>query len=119
MLESLFGRLWGSVTRDRRERFVESIEGQPPNPDQLRALAKMVADAFLTIRSQGHDADLAFAVADAFHNLPVVMHDPRFSWSMLLHYLRELEREFPEVGGRFIASFDEIVGFRAFDSDTP
>lgn len=72
----------------------------------------MASDAFILIRDSTRDPRLVFFVADAFHNLPAVVHSPRFRWSWLLNFLEGLEREYPAVGGQFLTAFDEVIGFR-------
>ena len=102
---------------DRRKLYAKSIDGQLPTPEQMRQLGQMAGNAFLEIRARTRDPDLVFALSDAFHCLPVVMHESSFSWSWFLIFLEELERQYPEVGGRYLSTFDEIVGFRASSSD--
>lgn len=46
-------------------------------------------------------------------HLPAVMFSPQFRWSYLLTFLEALESQHSDVGGRFIAQFDEIVVFRS------
>jgi hypothetical protein len=79
----------------------------------------MAADAFVAIRNYSRDPSLVFSVADAFHNLPTVVYSPHFSWSWLLIFLEALERDHPEVGCRFVADFDAIIGFSAEPSAAP
>jgi hypothetical protein len=111
---SLFRRLLcGATVQERRERYAKSIDGHLPTPEQQRLLGRMAADAFVEIRARSREPDLVFALADAFHCLPAVMHEPGFSWSWLLIFLAALERDFPEVGRRYMAAFDAVVGFDA------
>ena len=102
-----------ATVQERRERFAKSIDGQLPTPEQLCLLGRMAADALVEIRARSREPELVFALADAFHCLPAVMHELWFSWSYLLIFLVALEREFPEVGRRYIAAFDQVVGFKA------
>jgi hypothetical protein len=111
---SLFRRiLWGATVQERRERFAKSLDGRLPTPEQHRQLGRMAADAFMEIRARNREPELVFALADAFHCLPAVMHEAGFSWSWLLIFLAALERDFPEVGRRYMAAFDRVVGFDA------
>jgi hypothetical protein len=109
--------LFGATVQERRERFAKSIDGKLPTPEQLRLLGQMAADAFVEIRARNREPELVFSLADAFHCLPTVMHEPGFSWSWLLIFLAALERDYPEVGRRYIAAFDRVVGFEAEPSD--
>lgn len=111
MARSLIRRLiFGETMQERRRQHAKALDRQPPTPDQLRQLGRMTAETFVDIRNT-RDIDLANALADAFHNLPVEVHSPQFSWARLLMFLEGLERRYPEVGRRYIAAFDGIVGF--------
>jgi hypothetical protein len=113
MRRSLFRWLiFGATVSERRQQHAKALDGRLPSPDQLRQLGRMAADAFVDIRNT-RDIDLANALADAFHNLPAVVHWPEFSWSWLLVFLNGLERLYPEVGRRYLAAFDQVVGFYA------
>lgn len=107
MWQSLFRRLFGGTVSERRRQHALALNGRLPTPDQHRQLDQMAADAFLDIRNT-RDIDLANALADAFHNLPVVVHSPGFSWSWLLVFLDGLERLYPEVGRRYLVAFDRV-----------
>lgn len=112
MVRSLIRRLlFGATVQERRERFAKSIDGQMPTPEQQQLLGRMAGAAFGEIRCRYREPELVFALADAFHNLPSVMHEPSFSWSWLLIFLDALERDFPEVGHRYMAAFDKVIGF--------
>lgn len=113
MGRSLIRRLmFGATVGERRQQHAKALDGKLPTPEQVRQLGRMASDAFIDIRNT-RDVDLANALADAFHNLPAVVHSPAFSWSWLLIFLVGLERLYPEVGRRYLAAFDEAVGFRA------
>ncbi len=113
MERSLIRRMiFGATVQERRQQHAKALNGLLPTPDQLRQLGRMAADVFVDIRIT-RDIDLANSLADAFHNLPVVVYSPQFSWSWLLVFIDGLERLYPEVGQRYIEAFDEIVGFRA------
>jgi hypothetical protein len=117
---SLFRRLFfGETVSEKRERFAKSLDGQRPTPEQLRQLGLMAHDALCEIRARKREPEVVFALADAFHNLPCVMLDPRFSWSWLLVFLSALERDFPDVGCRYVEAFDRIVGFNAEPGAAP
>jgi hypothetical protein len=120
VVRSLIRRLlFGATVQERRERFAKSIDGQLPTPEQHRLLGLMATHAFSDIRNFHREPELVFALADAFHNLPVVMHDPSFSWSLLLIFLDRLERDFPEVGSRYMAQFEKVIGFDATPAAPP
>ena len=113
MGRSMIRRLmFGATVGERRRQHAKALDGTLRTPEQLRQLGRMASDAFIDIRNT-RDIDLANALADAFHNLPVVAHSSAFSWSWLLMFLDGLERLYPEVGRRYVAAFDEAVGFRA------
>ena len=97
---------------ERRQQHAKALDGRLPTPDQLLQLGHMASDAFIDIRNT-RDIDLANAIADAFHNLPVEVHTQEFSWSWLLIFLVGLERLYPEVGRKYLAAFDQVVGFDA------
>lgn len=112
MRRSLLRRLlFGETVNEKRERFAKSLDCQRPTPEQLRQLGLMAHDALCEIRVRNHEPEMVFALADAFHNLPSVMLAPQFSWSWLLVFLSTLERDFPDVGRRYMEAFDRIVGF--------
>ncbi|MBA4190761.1 MAG: hypothetical protein C0467_22475 [Planctomycetaceae bacterium] len=120
MRRSLLRRLFfGETVTEKRERFAKDLDGQRPTPEQLRQLGLMARDALCEIRSRNREPEVVFALADAFHNLPLVMHDPRFSWSWLLVFLTTLERDFPDIGRRYVEVFDRIVGFKAEPAAAP
>jgi hypothetical protein len=102
---------------EKRERFAKSLDGQRPTPEQLQQLGLMAHAALCEIRARAREPEVVFALADAFHNLPLAMIDPRFSWSWLLVFLSALERDFPEVGRRYVEDFDRIVGFKEGERD--
>ena len=113
MLRSLIRRLiFGATVGERRRQHAKALDGRRPTAGQLRQLGRMASDAFIDIRNT-RDIDVANALADAFHNLPVVVYAPAFSWSWLLVFLDGLERLYPEYGQRYLAAFDEAVGFEA------
>ena len=98
MRRSLLPKLiFGATVCERRHQHAKDLDGQLPTPDQLRQLGLMASDAFIQIRNT-RDIDLANALADAFHNVPVVVHSPEFSWSWLLVFLDGLEQLYPEIG---------------------
>ena len=99
--------------QERRRDFAKALDGRLPTPEQMRQLGRMLGDALVEIRCRTRDPELVFALADAFHCLPDVMFTPEFQWSWFLIFLEGLERQYPEVGRRYIAAFDEVVGFRA------
>lgn len=108
---SILGRIFfGYTMNELRQRHSKSLEGQLPNPDQRRQLDSMMRCAFLDIRNT-RDIDLSIALADAFHNLPEMVHAPWFSWSYLLIFLIGLEKLYPEIGRNYLAMFDKVVGF--------
>ena len=102
----------------RRREFAKARDGQLPTPEQMSMLARMLGDAFCDIRCCSEDPNLVHALADAFHSQPYVMFSPDFQWSWLLVFLEGLERQYPEVGLRYITAFDKIWGFQAEPSAT-
>ena len=78
----------------------------------MRLLSRIAYRAFVDIRARALDPKLVFALADALHNLPIVMYEPTFNWSWVLMFLEDLERAYPDVGSRYLAAFDEAIGFR-------
>jgi len=112
MAFSLLRRLiFGATVKERRREFAKALDGRLPTSEQLLQLGRMAADAFGEIRCYHRDPELVFALADAFHCLPSIMFAPEFQWSWFLIFLEGLERLYPEVGRRYIAAFDEVVGF--------
>jgi hypothetical protein len=105
--------IFGATLHERRREFAKGLDGSLPTPEQMRRLGHMLEDALVEIRCRNRDPDLVFALADAFHCLPHVMFAPEFQWSWFLIFLEGLERLYPEIGRRYIAAFDEVVGFQA------
>ena len=119
MALSLLRRLiFGATVQERRRKFANALDGSLPTPEQMRQLGRMLGDALVEIRCRNRDPELVFALADAFHCLPSVMFAPEFQWSWFLIFLEGLERLHPEVGRRYIAAFDKVVGFQAVPGTT-
>src|SRR5262249_3948623 len=120
MTLSLLHRLiFGATVAERRREFAKALDGQLPTPEQMRRLGRMLGDALCEIRCRHRDPNLVFALADAFHCQPFVMFAPEFQWSWFLIFLEGLERQYPEVGRRYIEAFDEMVGFQAEPGTAP
>jgi hypothetical protein len=111
--------MFGASVQERRRQHARALDGRPPTPEQLRQLGRMVTDALTEIRARNREPEVVFALADAFHNLPWVIHHPQFSWSRLLIFLEALERDFPEIGHKYMVAFDQVVGFRAEPGAAP
>jgi hypothetical protein len=105
--------IFGATVQERRREFAKALDGRLPTPEQLRLLGRMLGEALIEIRSRHRDPDLVFALADAFHSQPFVMFAPEFQWSWFLIFLEGLERQYPEVGRRYVAAFDQVVGFQS------
>ena len=95
---------------ERRRQYVKSIDGQLPTTEQLVQLRRLIMDGFVWIRLAS-DLNVAKAIANAFHNLPVSIDSPGFLWSFQLMYFENLAWQHPDVGAMFLATFDEITGF--------
>lgn len=115
-LFNLVKRILAPIESERRRGFAKSMDGSLPSPQQMQMLGRMTMDALLAIRGNSQKPSLVFAVADAFHNLPESMFEPTFKWSSLLMFLEGLERECPDLGRRFLADFDAIIGFKVDES---
>jgi len=118
-LSPLLRLIFGATVQERRREFAKALDGQLPTAEQMLQLGRMTGDAIIEIRCRTRDPDLVFALADAFHCLPSVMFAPEFKWSWFLLILEGLERLYPEVGRRYIAAFDEVVGFHAEPGAAP
>jgi hypothetical protein len=111
--------MFGATVQEQRRQHAKALDGTLPTPEQLQKLGRMSADAFLDIRNYSRNQGLVFALADAFHNLPAVVYSSQFKWSWLLVFLEVLERDYPEVGRKFIADFDEITGLQSASHTVP
>lgn len=98
--------------QQRRRQLAKSLDGQLPTVEQSQQLQKMIMDAFVAIRNC-QDILVAKAIADAFHNLPIMMLSPDFCWSVQLMYFEVLESRYPAIGRHSIAAYDQILGFRS------
>ena len=67
---------------------------------QKQKLSAMVGDALTEIRASGRDGKLsqATALADAFHNVPVMMWTAHFSLGWFRRTLESYHRSFPTGG---------------------
>lgn len=83
----------------------------PPAPDetQRRALCALARRPLRPARSDGAVApSRPQALADAFHNLPVVMLSDGFRWDWFRQELETYAARYPEGGAHYLRAFDTI-----------
>ncbi len=86
---SVFAASW--LARLREVRWRNHMDVRRPTEKQILLLDEMLTCALSEIRSlaMAGNAEQAAALADAFHNLPVVMHSEQFSF---VHFRQDLDR---------------------------
>jgi hypothetical protein len=87
--------------------------GPPPTDEQRRLLCEMMYRAFIEMRilGWGGKSEQAADLADAFHNLPIVMYRSDFSWSFFRHFLDTYQRKYPRNAGSlndYLAMLEKI-----------
>ena len=92
-------------------------DARQPTDAQRRALCRLMMDAFLHIRILGWSgkAQEAADLADAFHNLPVLMWHDGFSLRWFRDDLVRLQENTSEAQS-YVARIDEIIAMQ--DSET-
>ena len=68
-----------------------------PTEQQRHLFCEMMYRAFIEMRGLGFQgkSDQAAALADAFHNLPLMMYQPNFDWAMSRRYFEAYNNEYP------------------------
>jgi hypothetical protein len=94
-------------------RLIEYILGLlplPPNENQIRLLCQMMHHAFLELRVLGWrgQAEQAADLADAFHNLPVVMFSRDFNWSWFKQSLEAYQNRY-QTHLDYVAMLENIM----------
>ena len=87
--------------------------GPPPTDEQRRLLCEMIYRAFVEMRMLGWsgNTEQAADLADAFHNLPLVMYRDDFSWSFFRHFLVTYQTKYPRGEGSlydYLAMLEQI-----------
>ena len=84
-----------------------------PSDSQKQALGVMLFHALLEIRVlgwEGHSQQAA-DLADAFHNLPILMYSSKFDWSFFRNFLLTYQTKYSGTTGRlydYVAELNEI-----------
>ncbi|MBA2620784.1 MAG: hypothetical protein H0U87_06260 [Acidobacteria bacterium] len=82
-----------------------------PTQFQVEMLCRMMAYAFTEIRMLGweNNAERAADLADAFHNLPILLFDDEFDWDFFRNsYLKEYENKHSKSSFDYVAMLDKI-----------
>lgn len=68
-----------------------------PTEQQRRLFCEMMHRAFVEIRGLGFQgkSEQAEALADAFHNLPLMMYQPNFDWARSRRYFEAYNNKYP------------------------
>lgn len=75
------------------------MEGSKLTDEQLKLLCNLMHKAFEEIRSLSWAgfSEQAGALADAFHNLPIYLFSPNFSWERTRAFIDGYQRKYPRV----------------------
>jgi hypothetical protein len=77
----------------------EIMESARLTDNQRELFCKMMYEAFMEIRSLAWVGfpEQAGALADAFHNLPVYLFSPNFSWEATRMFIGNYQKKYPRV----------------------
>lgn len=75
------------------------MEGLKLTDEQLKLFNKMIYEAFIEIRNLAWlgFSEQAGTLADAFHNLPVYLFSPNFSWEATRMFIESYQKKYPRV----------------------
>lgn len=97
----------------------------PPTSEQQRLFCEMMYRAFLELRVLGWQgkAEQAADLADAFHNLPVVMFGDDFDWAISRRFFQDYQAKYPAERPSFfndyVAMHDRIEAAGRGDVSDP
>jgi len=79
----------------------------PVTAEQRRELCQLLVEVLIEIRWRAWhgESEQVGDLADAVHNLPLVMYEPTFSWSWCRDYLQHYQEKYPQRG-----DFTDYVG---------
>ena len=91
------------------------LSEKPLNEEQRRLLGKVLYRALLEMRILGWEgkANQSADLADAFHNLPLQIYSPNFSWDILRTFLESYQTRYPRTSD---SGFDYLFFLEKIES---
>lgn len=92
------------------KRDIMAMSIQYPTEKQIHLLDQMLYNALVEIQELARQGrlDQVADLADAFHNLPVVMHSDHFSFAEFRRYLANYHRKYPVSEGHCLYNYLEL-----------